>query len=87
VNEFISVLFELPVNDIQTLNSICDDALLGVTAINPRKFAEEFHRLRKSGNTPKAERPEQRNEFSAYHTGNRFTAVGGGGKKKKKNKK
>jgi len=83
------MLFELPASDIQTLSQICDDTLVGITAINPRKFAEEFSRQRKSG-TINVERKQERltsdkGDLSAFDSGNRFTAVNG--KKKKKGKK
>jgi hypothetical protein len=87
--DFITILFELPVNDSQTLYQICDDTLMGITAINPRKFAEEFSRLRKQGESQKSGPSSvgyaQQNGLSMFDTGNRFVTVGG--KKKKKSKK
>ncbi|KAJ3191065.1 proteasome core particle subunit beta 2 [Irineochytrium annulatum] len=45
VEEFVQIL--LLSNESQTTYSICDDTLGGLTAIDPRKFAEEFMKRRK----------------------------------------
>ena len=77
-------------NDTQTLYQICDDTLVGITAINPRKFAEEFSRQRRMGTAfgQKSSNSGVKSngggcDLSSFDTGNRFVTVGG---KKKKNK-
>jgi hypothetical protein len=47
VDDFVQILYTIPINDSPTTYSICDDTLGGLTAIDPRKFADEFIRRRK----------------------------------------
>ncbi|KAI9209481.1 uncharacterized protein BJ171DRAFT_118358 [Polychytrium aggregatum] len=47
VEDFVQILLSIPTNETATVVSICDDTLGGLTAIDPRKFAEEFQRRRK----------------------------------------
>eukprot|EP00842_Homolaphlyctis_polyrhiza_P006616 jgi/Hompol1/6956/HPOL_002397-RA len=47
VDEFIGILMSIPAKESATITMICDDTLGGSTAIDPRKFANEFiHRRR-----------------------------------------
>ncbi|KAI9336836.1 hypothetical protein DFJ73DRAFT_18127 [Zopfochytrium polystomum] len=48
VDEFIQILFMIPINESATTVSICDDTLGGLTAMDARKFAEEFLRRRRN---------------------------------------
>lgn len=47
VDDFVNILYDLPLNDQQTIYTICDDTLGGLTAVDPRKFAGEFIDRRK----------------------------------------
>ncbi|KAI8810195.1 hypothetical protein BJ742DRAFT_802469 [Cladochytrium replicatum] len=49
VDDFIGILMSIPRSETSTLLSVCDDTLGGLTAIDPRKFGEEFIRRRASG--------------------------------------
>ncbi|KAJ3181282.1 hypothetical protein HDU87_001413 [Geranomyces variabilis] len=48
VEDFIGILLSINPNESDITQSICDDILGGLTAIDPRKFAEEFGRRRKA---------------------------------------
>ena len=48
VDEFIGILLSIPVKEHTTITMICDDTLGGNTAIDPRKFADEFLRRRRA---------------------------------------
>ncbi|KAJ3180721.1 hypothetical protein HDU87_001834 [Geranomyces variabilis] len=48
VEDFIGILLSINPNESAITQSICDDILGGLTAIDPRKFAEEFGRRRKA---------------------------------------
>ncbi|KAJ3165626.1 hypothetical protein HDU88_004113 [Geranomyces variabilis] len=48
VEDFIGILLSINPNESAIMQSICDDILGGLTAIDPRKFAEEFGRRRKA---------------------------------------
>ncbi|KAI8811032.1 hypothetical protein BJ742DRAFT_148360 [Cladochytrium replicatum] len=49
VDDFIGILMSIPRSETSTLLSVCDDTLGGLTAIDPRKFGEEFIRRRAAG--------------------------------------
>ncbi|KAJ3156215.1 hypothetical protein HDU86_003978 [Geranomyces michiganensis] len=48
IDDFIGILLSINPNESAITQSICDDILGGLTAIDPRKFAEEFVRRRKA---------------------------------------
>jgi hypothetical protein len=46
VDAFIVLLLTLPENDASVIRNVCDDSLGGYTAIDSRKFAENFVKRR-----------------------------------------
>ncbi|KAI8926187.1 hypothetical protein BC831DRAFT_457831 [Entophlyctis helioformis] len=48
VDDFLGILFSISVREAATITMICDDTLGGSTAIDPRKFADEFLRRRRA---------------------------------------
>lgn len=85
VDTCVSILFSLPASDSATIYQICDDSFAGITAINPRKFAEQLISLRKNkASAPKIVSAPKTTGMEAYETANRFVVVNN--KKKKKNK-
>ncbi|KAH9269446.1 hypothetical protein BASA83_008529 [Batrachochytrium salamandrivorans] len=48
VEEFISMLNSINIKESATITMICDDTLGGSTAIDPRKFADEYIRRRQA---------------------------------------
>ncbi|TPX56223.1 hypothetical protein PhCBS80983_g04675 [Powellomyces hirtus] len=48
VDDFIGILLSISIHEPAITQSICDDILGGLTAIDPRKFADEFIRKRKA---------------------------------------
>ncbi|KAJ3086378.1 hypothetical protein HK102_013208 [Quaeritorhiza haematococci] len=91
VEQFIEMLLAIP--DADTIKLICDDTLGGLTAMDARKFAEEFMRRRKSdssssssgvGGSPSAAWGGVETGFEGLETQNKFVMVGKAAKKKKK---
>ena len=88
MDELVQILLSIPTNDSAMVFQICDDALGGITSIDPRKFAGEFIARRKDENS----RPDLSREIGLLSsslplkasTAGGFVVVNG---KKKKNKK
>ncbi|TPX40378.1 hypothetical protein SeMB42_g06034 [Synchytrium endobioticum] len=91
VEEFIKILLSIPFGESSTLHMVCDDTLGGLTAIDPRKFADEFVKRRHAdrddsvGISGGATRLANVSSLSEFDTGNRFVTVNS--KKKLKGKK
>ncbi|TPX37157.1 hypothetical protein SmJEL517_g01056 [Synchytrium microbalum] len=81
VEDFLQILLSIPIGEASTLQLICDDTLGGLTAIDARKFADEFVRRRRSDReettTPGggSSRPSSANSMADFDTGNRFVVV------------
>ncbi|KAJ3416190.1 hypothetical protein HDV05_002835 [Chytridiales sp. JEL 0842] len=100
VDDFVGILYTIPLNDSFTTFSICDDTLGGLTAIDPRKFAEEFMRRRKAdvasgsggseggwtsvGGSAAPAGAIPGGTFKSFESTNSFTVVGQKAKNKKK---
>lgn len=95
VEDFIGILMSLSAGDSGTIFTICDDALGGLTFLDPRKFANEFISRRKGDVFGSVDKPTTMqpinpnkgiNELTGFTTGNKFVVVDAK-KKKKKGKK
>lgn len=86
VDAFIQILLSISPTDSGTIQMICDDTLGGLTAIDPRKFAEEFGKKRRADLSGEMERVSGSNGGSngleVFESGNKFVVVKGGKKKK-----
>jgi hypothetical protein len=96
VDDFIQILLMIPIGETSTTYIVCDDTLGGLTAIDPRKFADEFLKRRRAdeqgwtsvsagsgGAAPSS--AAVNNSFKGYESVNSFTVVGQkAGKKKNK---
>lgn len=83
VDGFVSMLLSISLNETITFYQICDDTLVGIHAINPRKFADEFLRLRRQNLIETKATGREKEVLSTFDTGNRFQTVSS---RKKKNK-
>ncbi|KAJ3017113.1 hypothetical protein HKX48_003709 [Thoreauomyces humboldtii] len=101
VNDFIDILLSISIAEPAITQSICDDILGGLTAIDPRKFAEEFIRKRKADAngaaiaaseswtavSGSAPAPATAASLDTFDSGNKFVVVGKQSKKKGKSSK
>ncbi|TPX64602.1 hypothetical protein SpCBS45565_g05773 [Spizellomyces sp. 'palustris'] len=93
VDDFVSILLSVAMNDTATLQMICDDTLGGLTAIDPRKFADEFSKKRRAdasgssissdGWTAVGPTAPSTVSLDVFDSGNKFVVVGKQSKKKK----
>ncbi|KAJ3295147.1 hypothetical protein HK104_002957 [Borealophlyctis nickersoniae] len=94
VDDFITILLSFPAADTGTLQLVCDDTLGGLTAIDPRKFADEFARRRRadangssegwSGVASGGATTTAGAALEGFDTGNKFVVVKQGKKKRSK---
>ncbi|KAI8896580.1 hypothetical protein BC833DRAFT_596935 [Globomyces pollinis-pini] len=87
VDEFISILMSVDIKESSTITMICDHSIGGFTAIDSRKFADEFIQKRRaelSGQSPwtPTNEPAKKQPVAAASTDDDagWTAVGGHGK-------
>ncbi|KAJ3043398.1 hypothetical protein HDV00_005096 [Rhizophlyctis rosea] len=92
VEDFIGILLSIPATDSGTTQMICDDTLGGLTAIDPRKFADEFMKRRRADasgvgvESLNGAGGASGTGLESFESANKFVVVGKGAKKKKSRK-